>query len=113
MDISYHRSCYITHVLRKKSDSHQEDQNNLLINEGLIATNCEFFSMLKSAISETKIKIVNDIHDAYCCLLEEHGVSNFRITKDNLKRKIEASLDDVLFSRPSNRKSDLLCSQAT
>ena len=83
IDISYHRSCYITHVLRKKNDSQQEHQNNLEINERLIATDCEFFSMMKSALSEGEIKNMNDIHDAYCCLLEEHGASNFRITKDN------------------------------
>lgn len=115
IDIKYHRKCYITYVLRGKSDSQQleeKEQDIKETNERLVAADCEFFSLMKSTLSDGKIKPMNDIFDAYCSLLEEHGVSNITVTKASLKKKIEETLD-VEFSRPSKRKPDLVCSQAT
>lgn len=115
IDIKYHTSCYIKHVLSSKSDcQHREEaEDKKETNEYIIFADCGLFSLMKSVLSNGQIKHMSEMYVTYHWLLKELEVPNVNVTKATLKIKIEATLDDGEFSRLSKIISDLVCSQAT
>ena len=109
IDVKYHPACWVKHVQRApKRDSQDRQRPAEDTNVGVIASDIEFLSLVKSLLTDGTELNMSELHSTYCSILETHGVNILPQVRD-VKQKISSHIDNVHFKRPkSRRKSELV-----
>lgn len=118
VDIKYHRDCYVKHVVRQdpgtQGDSKEEHQvQHDAQSEQLISAEIEFINLLQNLFKDGEIHSMNTVCEAYKAILGIYGLEDQNVSNSQVKRKIEENIPDVQFSRPDQRKPEMVCSTAT
>ena len=113
IDVKYHLPCYVKHVQRQPQQQtlnpHQVDQN-----QRTILADIEFFNVLKNVLNSGNIVSMNDVTNTYIGIRRMHGVVGGKLIQNkHVKDLIKTHLENVEFSRPSARQSEMLCSKTT
>jgi len=103
----------VKHVQRQPQQQtlnpHQVDQN-----QRTILADIEFFNVLKNVLHSGNIVSMNDVTNTYIGIRRMHGVVGGKLIQNkHVKDLIKTHLENVEFSRPSARQSEMLCSKTT
>eukprot|EP00794_Sanderia_malayensis_P013185 gene13185-14533_t len=111
IDIKYHRSCCITHVIRGKRQAQDKefDEDESVTT---IAADIEFFAMLINILNEGKIIGTDEVCTSYNEYRESYGIEE-SVSKKVLKDMFLKNIPGVHFSRPKKNKAEKVSSTVT
>jgi hypothetical protein len=113
IDVKYHLPCYVKNVQRQP---HKQALNPCQVdqNQRSILADIEFFNVLNNVLQSGNIVSMNEVTNTYIDIRRMHGVEGGKLIPNRqIKDLIMTRMEHVEFSRPSSRKSEMLCSKIT
>lgn len=110
IDVQYHRACWTKYVVRAQGIQTKEKGSD--VQENKIAADVEFLNLIKGLLSKGKILSLDDAHQTYSNILNDH-FCNWSPCRKTVRQFLIDHIDDLEFIRAFQRnKPDRFCLSA-